>query len=46
LQGAKPGDLAVKRPANYYLTINASAAKEIGLALPPALLAEATRVIG
>jgi putative ABC transport system substrate-binding protein len=45
LQGAKPGDLAVKRPAKYYLTINAGAAKEIGLALPPALLAEATRVI-
>ena len=45
LQGAKPGDLAVKRPAKYYLTINAGAAKDIDLALPRALLAEATRVI-
>jgi len=45
LQGAKPGDLAVKQPARYYLTINAGAAKEIGLALPTALLAEAARVI-
>jgi putative ABC transport system substrate-binding protein len=45
LRGAKPGDLAVKRPAKYYLTINAGAAKKMGLALPPALLAEATRVI-
>jgi len=45
LRGAKPGDLAVKRPASYYLTINAGAAKKMGLALPPTLLAEATRVI-
>jgi putative ABC transport system substrate-binding protein len=45
LRGAKPGDLAVKRPARYYLTINASAAKELGVTLPPTLLAEATRVI-
>jgi putative ABC transport system substrate-binding protein len=45
LQGAKPGDLAIKQPAQYYLTINAGAAKQIGLSLPPALLAEATRVL-
>ena len=31
---AKAGDLAVKRPARYYLTINAGAAREIGIALP------------
>jgi putative ABC transport system substrate-binding protein len=45
LQGAKPGDLPVKQPAKYYLTINASAAKKIGLTLPPALVAQAAQVL-
>ena len=45
LKGAKPGDLAIRHPARYFLTINASAAKNLGLILPPALLAEADRVL-
>jgi putative ABC transport system substrate-binding protein len=45
LRGAKPGDLPVKYPAKYFLTLNAGAAKKIGLKFPAKLLAEATRVI-
>lgn len=45
LKGAKPGDLPIKHPEKYFLTINAGAAEKIGLLLPPALLAEASRVI-
>jgi putative ABC transport system substrate-binding protein len=45
LRGANPGDLPIKHPPKYYLTINSSAAKKIGLTLPPALLAQATRVL-
>jgi putative ABC transport system substrate-binding protein len=45
LRGAKPGDLAVKYPAKYFLTLNAGAAKKIGLTFPAALIAEASRVL-
>ena len=45
LNGAKPGDLPIKHPAQYFLTVNAGAARKIGLTLPPALLAQAHRVI-
>jgi len=45
LKGARPGDLPVKRPAEYYLTVNAGAARRIGLTLPKELLAQATRVL-
>jgi putative ABC transport system substrate-binding protein len=45
LNGAKPGDLAVKHPATYSLMINTGAARRIGLTLPPTVLASATRVI-
>ncbi|MGZ5221805.1 MAG: ABC transporter substrate-binding protein [Chitinophagaceae bacterium] len=45
LKGAKPGDLPVKHPEKYYLTLNANAAKKIGLTFPPDLLAQATRVL-
>jgi putative tryptophan/tyrosine transport system substrate-binding protein len=41
LRGANPGDLPIRHPSRYYLTVNAGAAKNIGLALPPALLAQA-----
>jgi putative ABC transport system substrate-binding protein len=45
LRGAKPGDLAVKYPAKYFLTLNAAAASKIGLTFPAELLREATRVL-
>ena len=45
LKGAKPGDLPVTYPTGYGLTINADAARKAGLTLPPALLAQAARVI-
>jgi putative tryptophan/tyrosine transport system substrate-binding protein len=45
LKGAKPGDLPIRHPARYFLTINASAARHLGLTLPPALLAEADRIL-
>jgi ABC-type uncharacterized transport system substrate-binding protein len=45
LDGAKPGDLPIRYPARYFLTINATAARNLGLTLPPALLAQADRVV-
>ena len=45
LRGAKPGELPVSHPGRYYLSINKSAARAIGLALPPALVAKADRVL-
>ena len=45
LRGAKPGDLPIHFPRRYYLTINKSAARGLGLALPPALVTRADRVL-
>lgn len=45
LRGAKPGDLPITYPSPYFLTINRSAARRIGLNLPEALLRSADRVI-
>jgi putative ABC transport system substrate-binding protein len=45
LKGAKPGDIPIQYPARYYLTINAGTAKKLGMTLPPALLAQADRVL-
>lgn len=45
-RGAKPGDLPVRHPGRYYLSIHRGAAEAIGLALPPALLRRADRVLG
>ncbi len=45
LKGAKPGDLPVKHPDKYYLTLNKTAASEIGVKFSKELIAEATKVI-
>lgn len=45
VNGAKPGDLPVKHPDKYYLTLNKTAANQIGLNFSKELIAEATKVI-
>jgi ABC-type uncharacterized transport system substrate-binding protein len=45
LKGAKAGDLPIRHPDRYFLTINLRAAERIGLTLPADFVAAADRVI-